>query len=438
MFQQSDIAVAPLSHWWKEMHALHRFVSDLIVEELYCLRPGPTCLPPCPWDAAVLLEDDLGIDSLERLQLATRLAQALDMSPSDSGTFLLEARSLGHWIEIAAASLTQANTQLYFLTSGSTGTPKSCRHTVAALEQEISALTALLPDRKRILFAVPSQHIYGFLWTILLPHALGLAAHQVIDVRRQIPASLAGLLQSGDLVIGYPEFWTMVARAGFRFPPDVVGITATGPCPDTVGTLLEDAGLAGFVHLYGTSETAGIAWRRDNGPYQLLPYWYAVPGSPQLLACRHPDGSLHQSAAQDALAWEGERTFRLGPRTDTAVQVGGVNVFPAYISNVLCAHPGVRQASVRLMHPAEGSRLKAFIVPMVPGNAEVQAQFQADLMQYASRMLRPSERPKSYLLGAALPRTEQGKAADWPIGQRQPVPQAGTHQPHIHSFKPLP
>ncbi len=89
--------------------------------------------------------------------------------------------------------------------------------------------------------------------------------------------------------------------------------------------------------------------------------------------------------------------------------VGGVIVDPARVRDVLRAHPGVADAAVRLMRPAEGIRLKAFLVPR-PGHS---GTLRAEVSAYADDVLSAPERPRAYRIGSALPRTTTGKPADW-------------------------
>jgi 4-coumarate--CoA ligase len=113
------------------------------------------------------------------------------------------------------------------------------------------------------------------------------------------------------------------------------------------------------------------------------------------------------------LRWCGERSFRPDGRIDAAVQVGGVNVFPAYVADVLRMHPQVADASVRLMRADEGARLKAFVVPRAEdADADALAR---DLDAFAAARLHAPERPAAYTFGARLPRQASGKAADWII-----------------------
>jgi 4-coumarate--CoA ligase (photoactive yellow protein activation family) len=262
---------------------------------------------------------------------------------------------------------------------------------------------------------VPCHHIYGFLFGVLLPARLRLGEQDFVDVRASTPAWLARAAQPGDVVIGHPEFWAAAARAVQRWPQDVVGVTSTARCPPDVVRAVVDAGLQRLVQVYGSSETAGIATRLDpEDPYELLPFWRFDPANPQWLLRSLPEGGEQAYAPQDVLRRVGERSFDVGSRHDQAVQVGGVNVFPQRVREVLRRHPGVLDAQVRLMHPDEGTRLKAFVVP-APG-APAASELLADLNAWVNRELAAPERPKAIRFGAALPTAANGKPADWGVG----------------------
>ena len=401
-----------MKEWWQDRGRLRRFVADFIAGELAHLRRSS--LAPLRCDEQLRLDADLGVDSLELLQLATAFAEALHLHESGIEDYLLARRKLGEWLDIAAAGLGRFSDRLTFRTSGSTGSPKPCVHSLAALEQETVHLATLLPGRRRVLCAVPCHHIYGFLFGVLLPARLRVADEAIIDLRASTPAWLARGAQPGDLVIGHPEFWAAVARSAPRLPPDVVGVTSTAPCPPEVAQGVLDAGLARLLQVYGSSETAGIAARDAvDAPYELFPFWRVDPRNPQWLLRAMPDGGEQAFAPQDALQRTEERSFFVGKRHDEAVQVGGVNVFPARVRDVLRRHPGVIDAAVRLMGPGEGTRLKAFIVP-APG-APSASQLRADLHTWIESELAAPERPKALRFGAALPTTANGKLADWSL-----------------------
>lgn len=439
-----SISTTPAT-WWRHDPTLLRVITDLLAGELALARPGrPPAAPP--WPRACHFADDLGADSLELLAMATALAEALhlgaadaakaadatDADAADADARLLASPVLDDWVAAARAGLDAAGAgqALTFRTSGSAGTPKRCTHTLATLWQETRVLAGLLPGSKRILSAVPAHHIYGFLFTVLLPRALGI--DEIVDLRSAGPSAALAMLRPGDLVVAHPGWWEALARLQPGFGPDIAGVSSTAPCPDALADELAAAGLR-LVQVYGSSETAGVGWRAAGGaPFTLFPHWQEAEGEPALV--RHlPDGGTARFALQDKLAWIDGRRFRPAGRIDQAVQVGGTNVFPGYVADVLRMHPGVAEASVRLMRPDEGRRLKAFIVPRAAYIAELAADpadSHADaraaladahaalaeaLSAWVGERLATPERPAAWTFGARLPRQASGKPADWII-----------------------
>jgi long-chain acyl-CoA synthetase len=393
----------------------HRFVADLLESDLAALRRGR----PLPANIGQLdLVNDLGADSLELMALTAVLAEVLQLNQAGMLDALLGDTRVASWTRVAAEALAQAHApvRLRFRTSGSAGMPKSCEHDLATLLQEIAALRPLFPGRRRIVSAVPAHHIYGFLFTVLLPQALEL---EVVDVRHRVAAGVWQALQPGDLVIGYPEFW-QAALAGANggggqaaLPADVVGVSSTAPCPAPLADGLLAAGLARLVQVYGSSETAGVGWRDSaQSPYRCLPYWRRIDGDEGALERGMPDGSVRTYPLQDSLRWDDDGCFVPTGRRDAAVQVGGVNVFPERVAALLRSHPGVRESAVRLMRPDEGVRLKAFIVP---NEGESESSLTMQLDSWLRERLTNAERPASYSFGDRLPRQRNGKPADWVI-----------------------
>ena len=125
------------------------------------------------------------------------------------------------------------------------------------------------------------------------------------------------------------------------------------------------------------------------------------------------DGQRRTYPLQDRLDWSGVNRFRPAGRIDQAVQVGGVNVFPGYVTDVLKLHPQVADASVRLMRADEGHRLKAFVVARAP--APEPEPLRAQLHGWLGERLSAAECPAAISFGPALPRGASGKLADWII-----------------------
>jgi 4-coumarate--CoA ligase (photoactive yellow protein activation family) len=401
--------------WWEDEPSVLRFVSDLLAAELAQARPGRMPAQPQmpPWPPGLDFVRDLGADSLELLGMGTALAEALHLERGGVDERLLARPCLRDWAAAARDSLRTSDSEITFRTSGSAGSPKRCTHAHGLLWQETIELARLLPGRRRVLSLVPGHHIYGFLFTVLLPRALGIV--EVLDLRTATPATLLREARDGDLVVAHPGWWEQLARLAPRFPSGVVGVSSTAPCPDPLARELADAGLR-LLQVYGSSETAGVGWREHAGaPYRLLPHW-SRSGAPGELLRKLPGGAEARYPLQDKLEWEDERRFRPSGRIDGAVQVGGTNVFPSYVAEVLAMHPGVKEAAVRPMRPDEGSRLKAFVVPAEASGEAGLASLRSELLGWCAARLSTPERPAAISFGARLPRQASGKPADWIIG----------------------
>jgi len=399
---------APRPAWWQEESVLRRVVVDLVAAEL-ALAPGRV-LPSPPWPAERDLARDVGADSLDLMGAATALGDLFGFGRAGMGDALLGRPVLSDWVDAARASLTRFDADLVFRTSGSSGMPKRCPHRLVDLWCEVDELARVLPGRRRVLSAVPAHHIYGFLFTVLLPQASG-DPLPVMDVRGSSPAALSGILQPGDLVVAHPDWWRQVAALGLAFPDDVVGVTSTAPCPDAVARALADGGLR-LVQVYGSSETAGVGWREAAGEaYRLFSYWQVAGEGMLERSVGH--GMVECFPLQDRLEWKSDDHFLPNGRKDHAVQVGGSNVFPDYIGEVLAMHPAVAKCQVRLMRPDEGTRLKVFVVPR-DKYADAEA-LRRVLTTWIAGRLTPPERPAVFSFGPQVPRGPNGKLTDWII-----------------------
>ena len=295
---------------------------------------------------------------------------------------------------------------LAFSTSGSTGEPRLCVHTETDLQQEAACLMNIFAGKKAFLSAVPPHHLYGFTFGLYLPFLCGVPVERTLS----LSSLVISRTREDCAVVGVPLLWDAVARGqDHPSPKNVTLISASAPArPETLAAL-ERRGYA-IADIFGSSETGvmGIR-RRADAPYRLLPYFSRLKENPQQLLRAMPDGDVVACPLMDNLRWQNDREFYPEGRTDRAVQVGGVNVYPALIEKRLTAVPGVATCAVRLMTPKEGSRLKAFIV--AEKNADEAALRKT--LKALFHAMPPEERPARLDFGPELPRNDMGKLKDW-------------------------
>ncbi len=399
--------------------ALARVLTSLLKAEIKAARL-PAGNRNEPLLAAELWPEDLqivgdaagglGCDSLDALRLAAAVNEMFHLHEAKQERDLLDAGTFGEWLDSIEAAWARGVARVTFMTSGSTGRPKRCTHEFSHLQTEITYLAEVFADRTRVIPLTPAHHIYGFLFTAMLPDRLG---HRAPVSRTESGSQLLKDLQPGDLVVAFPERWQWLYRTIERWPESVDGVTSTAPCPPDLKAGLMEQGLSSFTEVYGSSETAGVGLRRwPETRYRLMPHWRPLDAND----ANDAKGTLliHDSGLQvsveDHLEFYEDGSFTLAGRTDAAVQVGGTNVYPKRIAELMRSQPGVLDAVVRPGTTEGGNRLKAFVVPQWGIKPE---ELRAQLETWANSNLIPAERPKSLTLGSALPKDQMGKDCDW-------------------------
>ncbi|NEX18427.1 MAG: 4-coumarate--CoA ligase [Halochromatium sp.] len=418
---QTPLRPGKLAPWWNR-DALLRMLADLLQAELSRLRPGglgldtsllqvlqtgPAEAPPA---LAALELDALQLDSLEFLDIATLTAIQFHLQQTGLDTELLQQRRLGTWVDLILESRRRWDAAISFQTSGSTGQPKLCRHAMHQLEQEIRWFADQLCDRRRLLSSVPAHHIYGFLFSVMLPAVLQIP---VLDLRRGLPSSALIQARPGDLILGHPAFFALALRGQPRLAADVTLLSSTAACPAALWQQLKAAGCARMIEIYGSTETAGIGTREAaEAPFRLLPFWSRVGDKiHQQQGDLETRGVSEPVRIQDQLQWLDDQHFQVLGRRDNAVQIAGINVFPQRVERLLCSHPEVAEAAVRQASPEQGGRLKAFVVPAIACTAPETLPQRLDT--WLASQVSALERPRAIRIGTQLPCASTGKLSDW-------------------------
>ncbi len=341
---------------------------------------------------------------------------------------LQNKEKLSSWATLVHATWAKNPKTITFFTSGSTGESTLQCHPVEYLLQEASNLAGLFAkNRSRVVASAPSHHIYGFLFTILLPKLAKLAC----AFPPLFPtAEYCRKILPGDLIISFPLFWKAIITLDIPLAENVQGITSTAPCPKEILADVTKINLARIYNIYGSSETGGLGFQtKPEEPFTLLPFWMKSSLSDGDTSIRRQtiDGfdKSHLEKVDDLnyppfwqdinmpdhVQWISEEKFIIAGRKDKLVQVGGKNISLQETTKLLLGHDYVAACSVRLMRPEEGNRLKCFVVPKRVDLNE--KELRRELNIFCRQHLSPASRPKKITIGNELPVNELGKLKDW-------------------------
>ncbi|MBL6078579.1 AMP-binding protein [Belnapia sp. T18] len=266
--------MTPQQHLDLSESAVLRVLRSLLAAELTAAGRRIRAEEAALWPADLTLDESgLGLDSLERLTCAAAVNAFFHLHETGIEDYLLARHTLSGWAEVVRAALAEGVSGLTVTTSGSTGERRPCTHSAARLLAEGAHWAGRFTDRRRILTLVPAHHIYGFLFTALLPDLLGLP---VQDARALAPGRLLREVAPGDLLVGFPTGFSGLLRSigPASLPADVEAVSSTAPLPAGIHQALRCVGFGRVTEVYGSSETGGIATRiAPEESFRLLPWW---------------------------------------------------------------------------------------------------------------------------------------------------------------------
>jgi len=161
-------------------------------------------------------------------------------------------------------------TSIIMYTSGSAGKPKAVRQRLTEFEADNRFVISKWGDeflKRKLCSTVSQHHIYGLLFSILLPFTLGVPFRRR---RIEFPEETEKLSDNEYMIITVPAFLKraveMERSSGLNLPSPWI-FTSGGVL--SFETAQKTSEVFGFwpVEVYGSTETSGIAWRQSvNGP----------------------------------------------------------------------------------------------------------------------------------------------------------------------------
>ena len=237
--------------------------------------------------------------------------------------------------------------------SGSTGDPVAAHKTAGQLLGEAQALaeTFELGARARLLATAPAHHIYGLLFSVLVPLVGGGAFVRDTPLHAEAIAARVEALAVNVFCSVPPHLHGLAALPALALRGLERVFCSGAPLAPQDATLLKERFGLDVTEVLGSTETGGIAWRLAVGPGD----WTPLPGvrvtagadGVLLLDSSFLDPELPRPMrGADRIALGDEGRFRHLGRADAILKVGGERVSLAEIERRLMATEGVLDAAV--------------------------------------------------------------------------------------------
>jgi acyl-coenzyme A synthetase/AMP-(fatty) acid ligase len=307
-------------------------------------------------------------------------------------------------------------------TSGTTGAAQAIPKKLRQLAAEVAVLEAqfgTLLGGADIAATVSHQHIYGLLFKVLWPFTVGRAIHA-----ENFPffEELTGALTQRDCVLVSSPAHLKRLHKNAVSAPAVNSLRAVfssgGPLPLEVARECESLLGQVPIEVYGSSETGGVAWRRQAGrsdqawtPFPAV-QWRIDPADEvlEVSSAYLPTAEWFRTADR-AAAVADDRFFLCG-RVDQIAKIEGKRISLSAIESLLASSPLVEAARVIVVEGTR-QRLAAFIVPSALGRGQMaqggRLDFGRRLRQLLVDSIEPVGLPRLWRYLEALPVNAQGK-----------------------------
>ncbi len=369
---------------------------------LASLAGGPKCVLPYAISASVLAE--------------TREATGFRLAVSDRDLDIPEgARTIlpgrGVWERPGLAD-TRGLDSIFFqmFTGGSTGRPKVWSKTPLNLFSEAAYLADRygFGERDIIAATVPPYHIYGLLFSVLVPF---LASASVLGPICAFPREIQAALQKDGVttLVSVPPHYRALNGTEISAPSLRLAFSSAGPLERSDGVYFHGRTGVGVEEIYGSTETGGIASRCPAAGREVLEPFGCIEWKieDERLCVRSPfvspdlpvDGGGYYLTG-DRVEPAGKGGFSLLGRADGIVKVGGKRVDLNDVREKIMRVPGVRDAYLFSLEGRRGADIAAAIESDMP---------EAGIRERLSVMLEPYAMPRRVRVVEKIPLTSTGK-----------------------------
>ncbi len=363
----------------------------------------------------LLLPNALSKRALARMQQATGFGAALaeqknhDLLPSGIMPFWPEH----HFSGSLTGEFSYHNDLVSLFTGGTTGAPSIWAKSGENLFAEAAFLAEYfhITAADCIVATVSPCHIYGLLFTVLLPLV---SSATVLAETPSFPAEIEEAIQknSATILAAVPAHYRALRHKSVNPGSLRLAVSSAGMLASDDNDAFVAHNTTAVVEVYGSTETGGIATRnRAAGEQDFTPFatvdWKVSNGR---LAVRSPYVSARTHVDRDGFFITGDRVdsdggdgFILKGRADTITKVGGERVDLDEVAEALRKQPEVEDCFV-LSLPGPGGRENR-ICALVQS-----ADFHKELVfSGLQSLLEPAALPRLIRAVPRMPMTRAGK-----------------------------
>ena len=345
----------------------------------------------------------LAMDSLERMAVSLRLTEFFDIRATGLEDMFLAVASTQDCVKLLRRARDIRDQSLTFRTSGSTGPSKKITHSIAFLAQEAHDWLEALPRPGRVVSMVPAHHLYGFVWSVMIPSYHDIPALDVAlnGMHSEAAKHALNSLQPGDWLICTPYQLRYFAQINSEQFKGVTIISSSAPCDEETIEMVRGATFLRVIDIYGCSEYGGLALRKITNQTQFT----LRPGVSFADATHIRFGhERDHHALLDHIDITAERDFKLLGRNDGAIQINGINVFPQKVERLLADLDGVK--AIKILHKETHNNAiteTKLIAHIVPEKGQCMDALEEILRTWSENTLRVEDRPSLYLFSTTLP-----------------------------------
>jgi acyl-coenzyme A synthetase/AMP-(fatty) acid ligase len=295
-------------------------------------------------------------------------------------------------------------------TSGSTGQPQPVRKTIGNLFSEAMTLKhSLALPKGPLLASVPTYHLYGLTFSIMLPWVLGVPMADECPLHAD-EVSEAITANNARILVTVPVHLRALLAQQLGCS-DLSVISSAGRLDEEIASKWHAQYGRDIIEIYGSSETGVIAHRQQDTCTLWKPFFGVNIARTDDGLLRVASPFIHQDEGpmfqtQDLVTMN-DGGFRLHGRSDSIVKIAGRRISLLIVEQALMQCDGVVDAAVVAV-PVQG-HIRDMAIWAAVATDEAEAVSVRGIRAHLASKLDTIKLPRRIAIVRNLPREENGK-----------------------------